>query len=45
MTENIVINKPSKKLEELMHKIGIKKHERLDELKHQTHFDEVIILK
>ena len=33
MTENIIINNPSKKLEERMHKIGIKKHERLEEMK------------
>ena len=33
MTENTVINNPSKKLEELMRKIGIKKHERLEEMK------------
>lgn len=45
MTENIVINNPSKKLEELMRKIGIEKHERLERLKHQTNFDEVIVLK
>ncbi len=44
MTENIVINNPSKKLEELMRKIGIEKHERLEKLKKQTHFDEVIVL-
>ncbi len=45
MTENIVINHPSKKLDELMRKIGIKKHERLEKLKHETHFDEVIVLR
>lgn len=45
MTENIVINHPSKKLEELMRKIGIEKHERLEKLKQQNHFDEVIVLR
>jgi FAD/FMN-containing dehydrogenase len=44
MTENIVINNPSKKLEELMRKIGIEKHERLERLKKEFDPKNAILL-
>jgi hypothetical protein len=44
MTENIIINNPSKKLEERMHKIGIKKHERLEEMKKNFDPEKAVLL-
>lgn len=44
MTEHIVIDHPSKKLDEFMYKLGVAKHERLEALKKETHFDKVIYL-
>lgn len=44
MTENIVINHPSKKLEELMRKIGMEKHERLEKLKKEFNPKNAILI-
>lgn len=44
MTEYIEINNPSKKLDEFMYNLGLKKHERLERLKHETHFDKIIYI-
>lgn len=44
MTENIVINHPSKKLEELLYKVGIKKHERLEQMKKEFDPKNAILL-
>lgn len=44
MTENIVINNPSKKLDELLYKIGVKKHERLEQMKKEFDPKNAILL-
>lgn len=49
MTEYIVIDHPSKKLDEFMYKWGVKKHERLEALKAkalrgEVHYDKVVYL-
>lgn len=44
MIKYTTINNPSPKLEELLHKIGVEKHERLERLKHETHFDKIIYI-
>lgn len=49
MTEHIVINHPSKKLDEFMYKLGVAKHERLEALKEKAlrgelHYDKIVYL-
>lgn len=44
MTEHIVIDHPSKKLDEFMYKWGVKKHERLEALKKNYNAEKAIIL-
>jgi len=44
MIEYTTIKNPSPKLEELLHKIGVEKHERLERLKNETNFDKIIYI-
>ena len=44
MTENIVINHPSKELDELLYKIGVEKHERLEKLKKEFNPKNAILI-
>lgn len=44
MTEHIVINHPSKKLDEFMYKLGVAKHERLEQMKKDFKADKAILL-
>jgi hypothetical protein len=44
MIEYTTIKNPSPKLEKLLHKIGVEKHERLERLKYETNFDKIIYI-
>ena len=44
MIEYTTIKNPYPKLAELLHKIGVEKHERLEHLKNETNFDKVIYI-
>lgn len=44
MIEYTTIKNPSPKLAELLHKIGVEKHERMERLKNETNFDKIIYI-